>query len=113
MAGVVSRIRQRAKKLDQPIITFHPELSEAEIRKWYADPNTWIQRKPAVCIWMNAEVGPTGEVEPCYGISAGNVLEEPLSKMWNGAQLRKFRRRLSADEDFPICARCCAFFRRD
>lgn len=113
MVGVVSRIRQRAKKLDQPIITFHPELSEAEIREWYADPHTWIQRRPAVCSWINAEVGPTGEVEPCYGISAGNVQEEPLSKMWNGDQFRKFRRRLSADEDFPICVRCCAFFRRD
>lgn len=113
MVEVVSGIHRRAQEADEPIITFHPELDDNEIRQWYADPHTWVQRRPAACAWMNTEIGPKGEVEPCYGLTCGNVGEKPFSKIWNSFPYRKFRRRLAAAEDFPICARCCAFFRRD
>lgn len=113
MIEITNRIRQLARESEEPIITFHPELDENEVRAWYADPHAWVQRRPAACAWMNTEIGPKGEVEPCYGVECGNVKEEPFSKIWNSFPYRKFRRRLAAAEDFPICVRCCAFFRRD
>ncbi len=113
IVGVVSRIRERARESMEPIVTFHPELDDAEVRDWYADPHIWVRRRPAACAWINTEVGPTGDVEPCYGIVCGSVKEEPLSAIWNSFPYRKFRRRLAAAEDFPVCVRCCAFFRRD
>lgn len=113
MVAVLGRIRERARQSVEPIITFHPELDDSEVRDWYSDPHIWVQRRPAACAWMNTEIGPNGDVEPCYGVVCGNVKEEPFSKIWNSFPYRKFRRRLSATEDFPICVRCCAFFRRD
>jgi len=113
MVDTVRRIRERAKGSTHPIITFHPELSDDEIRQWYADPHNWVQRKPATCAWINTEILPNGNVEPCFNYKVGNVAETPLSEMWNSNTYREFRQRLAEAEDFPMCVRCCAFFRRD
>ncbi len=113
MVDVVQRIRSGARKVDKLIVTMHPELNEEELRAWYADPHAWVQRRPASCAWINTDVSPTGDVEPCYGVVCGNVTKEKLSKIWNNRPYRQYRRRLSVSEDFPICVRCCAYFRRD
>ena len=115
MAAIVGRIRRRAEKFPEEglIITFHPELDDDEVRAWYADPHAWVQRRPAACAWINTEVLPNGDVEPCFGYVCGNVKEKKLSRIWNSYPYREYRRRLAAAEDFPICVRCCAYFRRD
>lgn len=113
MVEVVQRIHSQARKVDSMLVTMHPELDEEEIRTWYADPHTWVRRRPASCAWLNTEVAPNGDVEPCYGIRCGNVTREKLSAIWNNSRYRRYRRRLSVSEDFPICVRCCAYFRRD
>ena len=115
MAAVIGRIRQRAQRFPEEglIITFHPDLDEDEVRAWYADPHTWVQRRPAACAWINTEVLPNGDVEPCFGYVCGNVKEKRLSRIWNSYSYREYRRRLAAAQDFPICVRCCAYFRRD
>ncbi len=115
MVSVVGRIRDRAATSieDGMVITMHPELKDSEIRAWYSDPHNWVQRRPAACAWINTEVQPNGDVEPCFGYVCGNVKEHRLSKIWNSYPYREYRRRLAAAEDYPICVRCCAYFRRD
>ncbi len=114
MVETVGRIRRRAASLeDEVVVTFHPSLSDSEVYDWYSNPHVWVQRRPAVCAWLNTNILPNGDVEPCHGVACGNITEEPLSQIWNGRSYRAFRRRLAAADDFPICVRCCAYFRRD
>jgi len=115
LVGIIRRIRAQSEGSFESgmAISFHPELNDEEVRLWYADPHNWIQRRPAACAWINTELLPNGDVESCFGHVCGNVKEQKLSKIWNSYPYREFRRRLSAAEDFPICVRCCAYFRRD
>ncbi len=57
--------------------------------------------------WKNIIISPYGDVYPCYMISMGNVREQSLAKIWNGATFRNFRRVLSKARLFPGCAGCC------
>ncbi len=114
VAETFDRIRGHAAALRNGVlVTFHPGLSDSEVHRWYADPRTWVQRRPAVCAWLNTSILPNGDVEPCPGVVCGNISEEKLSGIWNGARFRAHRRRLAAAGDFPICVRCCSYFRRD
>lgn len=110
---VLQRIRQRARDIDDFIIISHPELSDDEVREWYADPHNWVQRKPAVCAWINTQIEPNGDVVPCFGMSCGNVKDTSFSKIWNGQRYKDFRKHLAKVGDLPVCVRCCAYFRRD
>ena len=114
VVAVVKRIRKRASSWEEGIvITFHPELNNDEVRRWFEDPHNWVQRKGAACAWLNTEILPNGNVEPCFGFVCGNVKEQPFSKIWNSSTYRKYRRRLANAGDFPVCVRCCSYFRRD
>jgi MoaA/NifB/PqqE/SkfB family radical SAM enzyme len=114
LVEMVRRIRCRARQTKNGMfVTFHPELDDSQIRRWYGDPHDWVQRRPAVCAWMNADILSNGAVEPCLGLSCGNITERSFAEIWNGPIYREFRRRLADVETLPICVRCCFFFRRD
>jgi hypothetical protein len=34
-------------------------------------------------------------------------------EVWNNEVFREHRRRLAHDGPYPVCARCCAYFRHD
>ncbi len=114
VAEAVRRIRGEAASLrDAPMVTFHPNLTDSEVYEWHSDPRAWVQRRPAVCAWINTNILPNGDVEPCPGLVCGNITETAFSRIWNGPAYRAFRRRLAAHGDLPICVRCCLYFRRD
>jgi MoaA/NifB/PqqE/SkfB family radical SAM enzyme len=111
---MVRRVRRRARYTRNGMfVTFHPDLDDSEIRRWFADPQDWVHRRPAACAWMSADILPNGVVEPCLGLACGSVREHSFSEIWNGPAYREFRRRLAEQEALPICVRCCSFFRRD
>ncbi len=107
---VVRGIQRMPKRI--PVV-FHPELTDDEIRLYYNEPETFVRRKPAACAWLNTDVLPNGDVSPCFDVICGNILEKPFTEIWNDFAFRAHRNRLSVDGDFPICARCCAYWRRD
>jgi MoaA/NifB/PqqE/SkfB family radical SAM enzyme len=72
-----------------------------------------VQRRTAVCAWINTNILPGGDVEACPGAVCGNITKRRFSQIWNDWPYRAFRRRLADVGDFPICVRCCAYFRRD
>jgi radical SAM protein with 4Fe4S-binding SPASM domain len=57
--------------------------------------------------WTVMHVGPYGDVYPCFSYRMGNVREQRLMAIWNGAAYRRFRRELKAARIFPGCAGCC------
>ena len=111
---IVRRIRRRsAVSNGSTYITFHPDIKGDDIQRWYTDPHTWVWRRPAACAWLNTDILPNGDVEPCPGVICGNITQERFTDIWNNDAFRSHRMRLAEARDFPICVRCCAFFRRD
>jgi len=104
--------RIKATRSSLPVL-FQPDLSPEETRTYYNEPATFVRRKPAVCAWINTDVLPNGDVSPCFGVACGNITTHRFTDIWNGSRFVGHRLRLGKDGDLPICARCCAYWRRD
>ncbi|MCC6728578.1 MAG: radical SAM protein [Chthonomonadales bacterium] len=111
--GVIRIVHEIKRQPSRIPVLFHPEISDAEIRTYYERPEVFVRRRPAACAWLNTDVLPNGDVSPCFDVICGNILDRPFREIWNGPEFRAHRARLGADGDFPICARCCAYWRRD
>ncbi|MBM4372955.1 MAG: radical SAM protein [Deltaproteobacteria bacterium] len=83
-----------------------PVLSPSELRSWYSPE--WRLRRRCLVIWRAALINADGGVLPCqyYLQPAGYVPERPLRELWNGPELREFRRVLRHGL-LPGCRRCC------
>lgn len=114
VSEIVQRIKRKGSTSNgSAYITFHPDIKGDDITEWYADPHRWVWRRPAACAWLNTDILPNGDVEPCPGMVVGNITQEKFASIWNNDAFRRHRKRLAEAKDFPICVRCCAFFRRD
>lgn len=105
---------QRLKADDAGLpVLFYPELSREELRTYYGRPETFTTRSTPTCAWTSTDIMPNGDVSPCFELVAGNVLRQPFREIWNSEAFRSHRRRLAGEGPYPVCARCCAYFRRD
>lgn len=111
---VLARTRQRRVGLNGTYLTMHPSLTDDDVARWYSNPNAWVKRKTPACAWLNTDILPNGDVEPCPGLVCGNITREKFTEIWNNEAFRNHRRRLvKSGGGFPICRRCCSYFRRD
>jgi hypothetical protein len=106
----ISVVRRASPRI--PVL-FQPDLTESEVGLYYAEPERFVKRRRAACAWLNTDVLPNGDVSPCFGMVCGNITQQGFREIWNGPVFAEHRRRLSVEGDFPICARCCAYWRRD
>jgi MoaA/NifB/PqqE/SkfB family radical SAM enzyme len=95
-----------------PII-FYPELTREQMRTYYADPNTFTHHKSPDCAWISTDILPNGDVSPCFDLICGNLLQHSFMEIWNNDVFRSHRNRLAHDGPYPVCSRCCAYFRHD
>jgi MoaA/NifB/PqqE/SkfB family radical SAM enzyme len=109
---VVHEVKKQAKSAPFPVL-FHPDIPDDEIRIYYNEPDRFVHRKPAACAWLNTDILPNGDVSPCFDVVCGNVTQDRFTNIWNNFAFKAHRQRLSEEGDFPICARCCAYWRRD
>jgi MoaA/NifB/PqqE/SkfB family radical SAM enzyme len=106
----VAEIRRASPRV--PVFV-HPDLSEDETRIYYTEPERFVHRTRAACAWINTDVLPNGDISPCFGVVCGNITRDRFMDVWNGEAFQRHRQRLSVEGDLPICARCCAYWRRD
>ncbi len=102
----------RSMKLPFPLHIF-PDFRARDVQRYYQEPSVFLGRRKTRCAWLLCHIGPSGDVLPCEGYKAGNVLDSSLADVWNGKRFRAFRRRLAEHGAFPICSRCCSLWRRD
>ncbi|HEO71058.1 MAG TPA: radical SAM protein, partial [Candidatus Hydrogenedentes bacterium] len=57
--------------------------------------------------WTSLIVGYKGDACPCFIVNAGNVRQRSLKTIWNGPEMRDFRKRC-IEGLWPICQGCCA-----
>ncbi len=89
---------------------FLPDIySEEDIARYYND-HTWHCGYPHCdSIYHVAEVSPDGRVTPCrdyQDYTSGNINEKPFYEVWNGPEMKKFRREMKKGL-MPVCTRCC------
>jgi MoaA/NifB/PqqE/SkfB family radical SAM enzyme len=94
-------------------ITFYPTLDREAMRRYYEEPEAFTHQATPGCAWLSTDILPNGDVSPCFDLVCGNVLRQPFGEVWNGEAFREHRRRLAEYGPYPICARCCAYFRND
>lgn len=94
-------------------VMVYPELNREQIHRYYGEPEAFTHSGTPTCAWTSTDVLPNGDVSPCFELTCGNLLEQSFGEIWNGDAFRAHRRRLTDAGPYPVCARCCAFFRRD
>lgn len=110
VTGLVAELRRGDYHI--PVL-LHPDLEPHEILTYYNSPTEFVRRRPAVCAWVNTDVLPNGDVSPCFDLVCGNITRDSFTTIWNNEAFRRHRQRLATEGDFPICARCCAYWRRE
>lgn len=102
----IDEVKRRSRK-STLVVMENPHLNHHEIKTWYSRPAQVVKWKSSRCAWNRMRVWPDGRVKACRSIVVGNISREHAMAVWNGPRMRKFRQRLSRDELFPICVRCC------
>ncbi|OQA56568.1 MAG: Antilisterial bacteriocin subtilosin biosynthesis protein AlbA [Candidatus Omnitrophica bacterium ADurb.Bin277] len=75
----------------------------------YRDP---VQRDLCVMPWNMLYIRCDGSARPCCihetaeDVSLGNILSQSFFAVWNGKEMRNFRKALASEHKPPIC-RCC------
>lgn len=82
-----------------------PDMPEAEIIQYYSG-GTNLACFRCGGIWTNVIVGAKGDVYPCWLKKVGNVRDKRLKEIWNGPEMRAFRKRTRKGLYAP-CAGCC------
>lgn len=104
--------RIKASKRSMPVI-FHPDFDPEEMRAYYTHPTFLPSSYETSCLapWSTVYVLPNGDVSPCSSYCAGNLKAQSFKEIWNGPRFRLFRNELRRRRHFPVCPRCCEFYK--
>jgi len=94
-------------------IVFHPNFTEKEIRNYYLNSFFLSTSYKNFCLspWTSVYVLPNGDVSPCSSFVAGNIRKNSFKNILNNQKFRHFRNELRRREFFPVCPRCCEFYK--
>jgi radical SAM protein with 4Fe4S-binding SPASM domain len=98
-------------------ILFHSQpktLETDNLRSYYtADWRAMADWKPRCGVpWVAAEISARGDVTTChtfYDIPLGNIHDQSLVEIWQGARARQVRAYLR-EQLFPVCTACCRYY---
>jgi len=72
---------------------FH--YSKEQLRKYYHDPEVFVDSNRCVFPWYTLQINRDGDVMPrqrCYPNKFGNILQQEFAEIWNGEKIRDFRK---------------------
>lgn len=103
----IDRLKQRSRTRKTQIRTYPNLTPRNGVEAFFEDSPLPTRYQACYEPWSGIQIAPNGDVYPCLAYKVGNVRDEALSEIWNGADAREFRRRLRAERLFPGCAGCC------
>lgn len=109
-------IRRIANKLSHSErVFFFPNLGPDEVPFYYSNLTHQQLRPGQSCKkpWVNPSIEPNGDVLLCVDYPVGNITESDFWSIWRGARARNFRAAASEAGRFPLCTRCCSFYRQE
>jgi MoaA/NifB/PqqE/SkfB family radical SAM enzyme len=90
-------------------VHFFFENTARFLEKYFHRPDEFMDFRPCLFPWFTAQITASGDligVTRCYPRTFGNILERPFPDVWNGAEMRAFRKDLKRHRRFPACTRC-------
>jgi len=108
----VGKLKDQIKKIKSlklnNRLSFIPDLSLEEIKKYYLDLDNYTHSRYCLYPWKEARINPYGEMVYCImEPSAGCLLNSSFKEVWNNNNMKYFRKVLKEEKLFPNCARCC------
>jgi radical SAM protein with 4Fe4S-binding SPASM domain len=106
----VEKAKQTAEKLNVKVIGW----PSVELKK--------TEKTGCVYPWVNPYIGFNGDVLPCCYIPQmanarlkeenimGNIIGEPLTKIWNGKKYSEFRKKIKTKNPPEACRTCSKFY---
>jgi MoaA/NifB/PqqE/SkfB family radical SAM enzyme len=82
-----------------------PRMSREHILEYYAgglDLCAFVCRSPWTTLFVNYQ----GDVFPCLIQKIGHIHEKRLKDLWNGPEMRAFRKHIRR-APYPVCQGCC------
>jgi radical SAM protein with 4Fe4S-binding SPASM domain len=102
--------RQISELKERPKVNFLPAWTKTELEKFYK--NTGVFMRPgARCMasWFIIQILANGNVIPysrCHNKSFGNINNNPFLSVWNGPEIKQWRRFIKKNKKMPMCKRC-------
>ncbi len=93
-------------------INIFPDLNFKQTKEYYTNLEEFIFNSPSFCSWFFASVQTDGRVTHCKEIEMGNLSSSSFQEIWNSKKFRHFRKEIKKKSRFPICSRCCLYFRK-
>ncbi|NIA06881.1 MAG: radical SAM protein [Actinobacteria bacterium] len=107
LVAEIQRMRSRSWPFSYIIV---PELTDEQIPQYFSEPWNNFGNTRCISPWVTTEIQANGDVATCRDhpdYVVGNIMDEPILKIFNNAKYRKFRRHLQTKGLMPVCARCC------
>jgi MoaA/NifB/PqqE/SkfB family radical SAM enzyme len=105
------QIKEILKRFPKGGVTFTPDLQDKRLLgDYYLRPDLRVGKKRCLVPWTTASVQPNGDMvvlSRCFNYIVGNLMKEHFLEIWGGQRYQSFRRKLSENEYFPACTRCC------
>ena len=92
-----------------------PFLEKDEMQKYYLEEDLDSIRPSLTCTkpWFNPSINPNGDIYSCIGYKLGNIKEHSFMDIWSGERADKLRNTLIELKRFPICSKCCCFYKNN
>ena len=103
----IDRLIEKSRTRKTKIRTYPHLTARNGVETYFSDAPLPARYEPCYEPWSGLQIAPNGDVYPCIAHKLGNVRDESLADIWNGAGAREFRRKLRAERLFPGCAGCC------
>ncbi|MFQ5710326.1 MAG: radical SAM/SPASM domain-containing protein [Candidatus Geothermarchaeales archaeon] len=90
-----------------------PIFGKSQLERYYGSGDFIDGCNKCKIHWLTSTITANGDVlafARCYNFVLGNIHQTSFMKIWNGDQMRQFRRDMIRYGAFPACSRCCAIF---
>jgi MoaA/NifB/PqqE/SkfB family radical SAM enzyme len=95
---------------DRPKVHFSPLFSREELKRYFHKPNEFVN--PAgrcLASWFFLQVLADGGVivyTRCHSKPVGNINDQSIAEIWNGEEMKGWRRFIQSVGKMPMCKRC-------
>ena len=95
---------------DKPRVNFSPLFSKEDLKRYFHNPNEFVN--PAgkcLASWFFLQVLADGGVivyTRCHPKPVGNINTQSIAEVWNGPEMKNWRRFIQNVGKMPMCKRC-------
>jgi Fe-coproporphyrin III synthase len=94
----------------KPRVHFSPLFSREDLRRYFHQPNEYVNAAgKCLATWFFLQILADGSVivyTRCHSKPMGNINTQSIEEIWNGPQVRAWRKFIQQVGKMPMCRRC-------